>query len=56
MSSSATTRSLDPDLRATHGQSEEFRMLDYMTLKPPRMGKSIPYQRRLSVPPDRMRG
>jgi hypothetical protein len=41
MSSSATTRSLDPDLRATHGQLGEFGMGNYMTLKPPDMGKNL---------------
>jgi hypothetical protein len=38
MSSSATTRALD--LRATHGQLGEFDMGNYMTLKPPNLGKN----------------
>lgn len=41
MSSSATTRSLDPDLRATHGQLGEFGMGNYVTLKPPNLGKNL---------------
>lgn len=41
MSSSATARSLDPDLRATHGQLGEFGMGNYMTLKPPNLGKNL---------------
>ncbi|MER6853752.1 sugar phosphate nucleotidyltransferase [Streptomyces flaveolus] len=41
MSSSATTRSLDPDLRATHGQLGEFGMGNYMTFKPPNLGKNL---------------
>ncbi|MDQ1015762.1 hypothetical protein QFZ43_002311 [Streptomyces afghaniensis] len=41
MSSSATTRSLDPDLRATHGQLGEFGMENYMTPKPPKLGKIL---------------
>ncbi|MEO3761821.1 hypothetical protein [Streptomyces sp. B8F3] len=41
MSSSATTRSLDLDFRATHGQLGEFRMQNYMTLKPPNLGKNL---------------
>lgn len=33
------TRSLDPELRCTHGQLGEFGMGNYETLKPPGMGK-----------------